>query len=261
MAARGKQDMNIQNTPNTPTIERVRHELKRRTLTVTQIERLSPGMLRLHLTSDDLADFVSLAPDDHIKIFIANPDGDPFMRDYTPRRYDNAAKTLIIDFAVHEAGPATLWALSAKVGDTLNIGGPRGSAVVGGPIAHWLLIGDEAALPAIGRRIEEAPAGVSVTSVIAVETAADRQTFQSAASHEEVWVERPLSSADDAAPLIAALDKLTIAPSTFVWIAAEAKAAKAVRIYVTDKRAVQSGWFKASGYWQKGEVGAHIAID
>ena len=79
-----------------PIVERVRHELKRRTLTIARTERLSPAMLRLHLTGEDLADFSSLAPDDHIKIFIPNPDGDPFMRDYTPRRFDTAARSLII---------------------------------------------------------------------------------------------------------------------------------------------------------------------
>ncbi|HWU64325.1 MAG TPA: siderophore-interacting protein [Ensifer sp.] len=254
-------DIQTPTSPQTPKIERVRHELKRRALTVAGIERLSPAMLRLHLTGDDLSDFTSLAPDDHIKIFIPNPDGDPFMRDYTPRRFDNEARSLIIDFAVHEAGPATLWALSAKVGDTLNIGGPRGSAIVSGEIAHWLLIGDEAALPAIGRRIEECTAGMQVTSVIAVESAADEQTFDSDASHRDIWVHRPLSAGDNPEALIAALEEIVIEAKTFVWIAAEARTAKAIRAYVTEKRGVQPGWFKASGYWQKGEVGAHISID
>lgn len=245
----------------TPSIERVRHELKRRTLTIAKTERLSPGMLRLHLTGEDLADFTSLAPDDHIKIFIPNPNGEPFMRDYTPRRFDTTARSLVIDFAVHDAGPATLWALSAKVGDTLAIGGPRGSAVIRGAMAHWLLIGDEAALPAIGRRIEETPAGVSVTSVVAVAHAEDEQAFHSAASHIERWIHRPLSEGDMPEALINALETIEIKPGTFVWIAAEARVAKALRMYMTEKRGIQAGWFKASGYWQKGAEGAHISID
>lgn len=63
-----------------PTIERVRHELKRRILTVAQIERLPPGMLRLSFTGDDHADFTSLAPDDHIKLLIDNPAGEPWFK-------------------------------------------------------------------------------------------------------------------------------------------------------------------------------------
>ena len=32
-----------------PKIERVRHELKRRTLTVSNVEKITPGMLRIEL--------------------------------------------------------------------------------------------------------------------------------------------------------------------------------------------------------------------
>ena len=183
------------------------------------------------------------------------------MRDYTPRRFDTGTRSLVIDFAVHDAGPATLWALSAKAGDTLTIGGPRGSLLIKGPIANWLLIGDETALPAIGRRIEETAAGIPVTSVVAIQSAEDEQHFESAAAHEAIWVHRPLSEGNNAAALIAALEKIAIPDGTFVWIAAEATVAKTIRAYVTEKRGVAAGWFKASGYWQKGDAGAHIQID
>jgi NADPH-dependent ferric siderophore reductase len=43
------------------------------------------------------------------------------------------------------------------VGDAIRIGGPRGSQVIEGPIAHWLLVGDETALPAIGRGSRNCP--------------------------------------------------------------------------------------------------------
>jgi NADPH-dependent ferric siderophore reductase len=66
---------------------------------------------------------------------------------------------LHIDFAIHDAGPATDWALRARIGDALEIGGPRGSAVIPMEFDWYLLIGDETGLPAIGRRLEELPAG------------------------------------------------------------------------------------------------------
>ncbi len=88
-----------------PKIERVRHYLKRRLLTVAHVENITPGMLRIIFGGDDLSDFVSMAPDDHIKIFVPATDGTEERRDYTPRRYDAAARTLAIDFAIHEAGP------------------------------------------------------------------------------------------------------------------------------------------------------------
>jgi NADPH-dependent ferric siderophore reductase len=55
-------------------------------------------------------------------------------------------RTLTIDFAIHLAGPHQ-WAAAAKVGDRLDIGGPRGSAVVPDDFDWYLLIGDEARCP------------------------------------------------------------------------------------------------------------------
>ena len=48
---------------------RIRHELRRRMLTVTSTELLTPHMQRFGFTSPDLHDFVSASHDDHIKLF------------------------------------------------------------------------------------------------------------------------------------------------------------------------------------------------
>lgn len=237
-----------------PKIERVRHELKRRSLTVSNIEKITPGMLRIELAGEDLADFVSLAPDDHIKIFVAGAGEEMERRDYTPRRYDNDARTLVIDFAIHEAGPATQWALDARLGDRLEIGGPRGSAVVSNEIKNWLLIGDETALPAIGRRIEETGGDAHVTAIVAVADAAEHQVFQTDAQLETHWAHRPLSQATDASALLAILRTVELAPGTFVWIAAEASVTRALRAYLVEERGYPLSWIKASGYWVKGKA-------
>ncbi len=184
-----------------PQIERVRHELRRRSLMVAEVTDITPGMRRIVLTGDDLADFVSLAPDDHVKIFVPAAEGEA-RRDYTPRRYDNDARTLTIDFALHEAGPVTQWAIDASRGDTLAIGGPRGSAVVSASVTRWLLIGDETALPAMGRRIEECDTGTVITAIAAVAGPAERQIFETKADLHLHWADRPLSDATDAGPLL-----------------------------------------------------------
>lgn len=187
-----------------PQIERVRHELRRRSLTVAEVTDITPGMRRIVLTGDDLADFISLAPDDHVKVFVPALEGEA-RRDYTPRRYDNDARTLTIDFALHEAGPVTQWAIEASVGDTLAIGGPRGSAVVSSTVTRWLLIGDETALPAMGRRIEESDVGMVITAIAAVAGQAERQIFETKADLHMHWAERSPSDATDAGPLLSIL--------------------------------------------------------
>jgi NADPH-dependent ferric siderophore reductase len=236
-------------------LARVRHETRRRTLTVSSIDRLTPRMLRLGFTSGDLQDFVSASPDDHIKLFF--PSG---MRDFTPRRVDTERGHLAIDFALHEAGPATQWAASARLGDTLEIGGPRGSTVVPDDFDWYLLVGDETALPAIGRRVEELRAGVPVATFV-VAGKGEAQSFETEARWTPHWIERHPGS-DDAALLEAALATFEPPPGDgFVWIAAEGSVARAVRAYMIDQRGHPREWCKAAGYWKRGEADAHEKIE
>lgn len=253
--------MTIALTP--PATTRLRHEIRRRILTVLQVQALTPHMLRISLTGEDLDGFTSLSPDDHIKLFVpVGPLGaEPEMRDYTPRSYDAATRSLTIDFAVHEAGPATAWARSVQPGDWVQVAGPRGSQVVTGPVPHWLLIGDETALPAIGRRIEEAAPGAKVTSLVAVPGPQDKQRFFSDADVSTLWVYRPVDQAADPAPLLSALRALPLPEGTFVWIAAEAQVARALRCHLLEERGHPLGWLKASGYWVHGKANTTEKFD
>jgi NADPH-dependent ferric siderophore reductase len=235
-------------------INRVRHELVHRSLVVRSVENVTPNMLRLSLGGDELAGFTSLAADDHIKVMVP---GEVERRDYTPRRFDSANNVLSIDFALHDAGPVTEWARNAKPGDAAQIAGPRGSAVVPDDFDWWLLIGDETALPAIGRRIEEISAGTPVTSIVAVTQKSEEQVFETRASHHAIWIHRSATAADDPAPLLEALKSFApLAGDGFIWIAAEAKVARALRAYVSDGLHHTTEWLKASGYWVKGEADA-----
>ena len=99
---------------------RVRHDARRRTLTIKQVDKIAAHMIRVTLTGD-LDGFTSLGFDDHVKVFFpdgtTNADGvaNTIGRDFTPRRFDPAKSTLEIDFAIHDAGPATRWAVEAKL--------------------------------------------------------------------------------------------------------------------------------------------------
>ncbi len=236
---------------------RVRFELRRRELRVAERHLLTPHMLRLVL-SGDLEGFQSLGFDDHVKLLFPDPQGGetPIMRDYTPRAFDVGKGRLTLDFALHEpAGPATQWALQAKIGDRLHIGGPRGSQVWPDVFDHYLLIGDETALPAIGRRLETAPAGQAITVLAMVENAAERQTWTTKADADIRWLYR--AEADD---VLSAIDALTLPEDILVWVAGEAQWARTVRTHLHDKGFNPKG-IKAAGYWLKGEPGAHTSLD
>lgn len=243
-----------------PIIERRKLELKRRVLRVVRSDRITPALQRITLGGPDLAGFDSPAPDDHIKLFFPNGTDAAVMRDYTPRRFDAVRNELTVDFVLHQAGPATEWARNACVGDEIIVGGPRGSKLVSG-VTQWLLIGDETALPAIARRIEELGPQHRVTALVSVVDAAEEQDIATAAALQMVWLHRNGSSAADPAPLLHALQALPIADETFVWIAAEAGVARALRQYVLVDRAVPMPWLRASGYWQDGVADGSVKLD
>lgn len=240
-------------------VQRIRREIRRRSLVVSRVEPLGSAMLRVWLEGEDLADFESGSPDDHIKLFFpvagAGPDEKPAMRDYTPRLFDRAARTLAIDFALHDpAGPATAWARAARPGDVLNIGGPRGSAVVTDDFDWYLLVGDETAIPQFSRRIEELRPGVPVTALVSVAPGIQRAPVPAREGLTWIWVEHA-GHGEDPAPLLAALGDAGLPEGEgYAWIAAEAAVAQAIRARLTDDMGHPLGWLRSSGYWTVGEA-------
>ena len=257
---------------------RVRHELKFRTLTVVSVRDLTPTMRRIVLEGEDLDGFSSLGFDDHVKLFpvapgqaltlpTVGPDGPvfpeprPVARDYTPRAFDAANRRLTVDFVTGHGGPATEWAEAATPGAVVGVGGPRGSFIVPTAFADHLLIGDETALPAIARRLEELPAGVRAHVVIETDGAASRLPLSSAAELSVTWVDRKALARSEA--LAEAMEAALTAvdrSDAYVWIAAESAVAKALRT-----QALAMGFnpktMKAAGYWRHGAVGAHEVIE
>ncbi|WP_279582655.1 siderophore-interacting protein [Fodinicola feengrottensis] len=60
-------------------VERVRHEVRLRTLEVAKVNNLTPRMIRVTFTGPDLEGFVSLGPADHIKVFFSPAGAEPVL--------------------------------------------------------------------------------------------------------------------------------------------------------------------------------------
>jgi NADPH-dependent ferric siderophore reductase len=279
--------MTIPSSPATELeIRRVRHPLQIRTLTVAAVHTLTPHMRRLTLTGDSLADLHSDGFDDHIKLLLPAPgetavtlpprDSDgrpdwsasdkprPIARDYTPRRIDRAARVLEIDFTLHGSGPAALWAARAQVGDTALVAGPRGSMVVPADLQWQWLIGDESALPAIGRRLEELPDDVAVTVVVECEQNEDLPLLQLGSQRRLLRVLRPAGGTGEemAAPLLETLRSLPAPEGRgHAFAAAESHTVKAVRELLIAHHGLSKGQIRASAYWRRGDSGHHENLD
>jgi len=231
-------------------VERVRHELKRRNLTVTAVEQLTPHFRRITFTDESLVDFVSASFDDHIKVFAGDA-----RRDYTPRRFDNAARELVIEFALHGDGPAAEWAARAAPGHTLAIGGPKGSMIVPLDYDWHLLAGDETAFPAVARRLEELPPGARAIVILQAADVADRRSFASAADVALQWV------ATDA-ELLSAVRALALPDGDgYAWCAGEASCMAALRRELVDVKGHPREAIRAAAYWKRGATGHHENLE
>lgn len=239
-------------------------------------------MARVTLAGPELEGFVSLSFDDHVKMFFPAP-GEaqprlpfigpngiepsegaqrPIARDYTVRRYDPHAGEIDIDFALHDEGPASDWAASVKPGDRAWIAGPRSSLVIPLDFDWHLLIADESGLPAVARRLEELPTGARVVALIEVDGAGDEIALRSAADADIYWAHRNGAAPGKACALLEALEATSLPTSDYyAWIACESLIAKQARSFLIEYRAANPKWMRASGYWRRGEAGAHESHD
>ncbi|GAB1575890.1 siderophore-interacting protein [Bordetella petrii] len=258
-------------------VQKVRHPLRARLLQVRRVQRIGPHLVRVTLAGEQLAGFVSASFDDHVKVFlpeagampvlpVIGPDGPsypegaprPVARDYTPRRYDAAAGELDIDFVLHGHGPAASWAAQAAPGQYLGVAGPRGSFVIPHAFDWHLLIGDETALPAIARRLEELPRGKRVLAVIETRHPSTRIALPTRADLTLQWV-HGAAEPDDGPPVLERVVRRLQLPDGegYVWAAGESAVIRGIRQHLVHERGIDKSRIRAASYWRRGDAGAH----
>lgn len=242
--------------------QRVRNELRFRELTVLRVERIGNAFQRVVLEGEALDGFSSRGFDDHTKLFfpqagekitpptvtdegIVWPEGvRPQARDYTPL-YNAERHELAYDFFIHDGGVASQWALAAKAGDSLTIGGPRGSLVVPEDYAWQLYVCDETGMPALRRRLEALQTLASrpqITALVRVRDIADKAYLAGFDDVNIEWI------CDDDAVAVR-LAQLTVPESDyFIWLTGEGKAVKKLSDnFITD--AIDPQLVRSSAYW------------
>lgn len=247
-----------------------------RELEVVAIRDLAPRMRRITLAGAELGPFCneageqpafqSLGPDDHIKIFLPDPEtgelslprqgpGRLFWpqnppavsREYTPRAYRAGAGRLDLDFMLHGHGPAGVWAADVAVGDRICIAGPKASMVMPEAEAH-VLFGDETAIPAMANWIQTS-APEQRLHVFAYSDDPDLKRLLPQRNNAHVqWL--PQMLADDAA-YGALIDALGYGDRAFYWGAGERSGVDALRLALK-ARDFATEICDTCAYWTKG---------
>ncbi|WP_250518377.1 siderophore-interacting protein [Caballeronia sp. ATUFL_M1_KS5A] len=224
---------------------RIRHESRRREVEVLRIDQISPGFRSVTFGGEALADFRSDAFDDHVKLILHDENGDEVKRDFTPRRHHAESRQLTIEFSMHGDGFASNWAASARMGQRAIIAGPRSSVIVPPEYDWYLLIGDDTALPAISRRLEELPHDAIAMVIVEMESRADRRQFRSRALYNVTWT----SSGEE---LLAAVKALNLPSGRgYAWCAAESAISAAAYDVLVNEKGHDRESLRASSYWRR----------
>ncbi|MGH9016151.1 MAG: siderophore-interacting protein [Acidimicrobiales bacterium] len=254
-------------TPDPPRPKRRRF----RPVEVVAVEPATARLVRVSLAGESLEGFEIEAPTQHVKLLfpapgrsapvlpefgpegITFPDGAarPVMRTFTPRRFHPETRTLDVEFVLHDEGPASTWARQAAPGQHLAVAGPGGRMPLDLGPGHWVVAGDESAIPAVGTLLGALPAQATAQVLLEVESPADEMAIDSAATVTTTWLSR--RSGVFGEELLAALAAADVAAATGVWVAGEATAVRRIRRLLLTDRGLEPTAIVTRGYWRLGE--------
>ena len=174
----------------------------------------------------------------------------PLVRTYTVRSFDADAGELAIDFVYHgDEGVAGPWAAQARPGQQLQLLGP-GGGYAPDPAADWhLLIGDEAAFPAIASALAEIPEHATVIAVLEMGEPEDATYLDVPERADVRWLVRGRD-----ASLVDTVEALEFPAGTVqAFVHGELAAVRLLRKHLLDERKLPADRVSISGYWRHGK--------
>ncbi|MFJ1836701.1 siderophore-interacting protein [Streptomyces sp. NPDC088175] len=251
--------------------EKVGYPIGIRETEVVRVTTVGAGLLRVTLGGAGTEGFQAHSPDEHVKLIFPDPDGtlrlpEPngamlswprpalVSREYTVRRYDQAAGEIDIDIAAHDGGLASDWARAARPGDVMHLAGPPGGLIVPHAYDRYLLAGDITALPAIARRLEELPRSAKGWAFVEVVDAAEEIDLSAPEGVEVRWLHRGDLPAGTGDALERAVTAVTVPEGerVYVWVAGEAGQIKPLRRWARDELRLDRADHDITGYWKRG---------
>ncbi|WP_375001417.1 siderophore-interacting protein [Aeromicrobium sp. CTD01-1L150] len=257
-----------------------------RELEVARVQDVTVGMRRVTLTGPQLGAFDTASDgggvtvpafttpgfDDHVKVLLPSPGHDrPVLpvqeegrldwtaggvraihRDYTPRRWDARSGELDLDFVDHPAGHAASWVGTLQPGDPAWIVGPTLTASLPHGVDWLLVAGDETALPAIGRLLEELGPDHRAKVFVEVADADHEQVIETQADVELTWLHR-----DGAPPGSTDLLPRAVTSTSwwqgqaFAWVSGESSMLRPIRQWLKTEHGLTRDCLDLTGYWRR----------
>jgi NADPH-dependent ferric siderophore reductase len=241
---------------------------KLRNVTVKRKFDLTPNMLRIILTGDDLKDFPVGQESAYIKLLFVSDSVKPIMRTYTIRKFDLASLELTVDFVVHgvssdstkpqaQIGPAISWANNVEVGEQITIDGPGPVKLIDSSADWVFLAGDMTAIPAISVNIEQLPEAAKGHVVLEILSAADKYSIEAPAGINIHWVINDAPNQKNSVLIEAVKNIQWFDGAPHIWVASEFDAMRGLRRYFKESFAekdltLNRGQIYASSYWKMG---------
>lgn len=225
-----------------------------RHLTVAEKAYVTPRLIRITLTGEDLREFPEKSESANCKLVFEGAAESQTVRTYTIRGYRCDPRPEVdIDFFIHdEPGPASTWAKDAQTGSPIGLKGPSGPKLVNDTGDWVLLAGDMSAMPALEANLERLSPetkGIAVFEVISPE---DKHAVKAPPGIDIQWVINPHPATPNTV-LVDAVRGLSLPGGTGgVWIAGESHCARELRRYFRDEAGVARSHLYTSGYWQMG---------
>lgn len=247
-----------------------------RAMTVVRAVDVTPAMRRLTLSGDDLARFAHDGL--HVRLLFAPapgivpvwpvmaadgrqawPEGErPVPRVYTIRRIDVEAGEIDVDFVLHPGDemPGARFGREATPGAVVGMTGPGGGNLK--PAARYIFAGDETALPAISRMLEELPPHAEAKAFVEIADASEMQDVPLRPGLELNWLSRggaPAGTTTLLADRLRALDAGQWQGDTYLWVGCEHSAARAIRGLLKNELQLPKKRYLVAAYWRKGQSG------
>ena len=124
-----------------------------------------------------------------------------------------------------------------------------------------MLAGDDTALPAIARRLEELPAGARADVILEAPEPSARIEFATQATLRVQWLYRDAAPAGTDALAGAVRDFALPEGEGYIWAAGEAASIRALRRNLCVERGWDKARIRAAAYWKRGEIAVHENIE